>query len=112
MSVSPEDLETIRNAGVITDTRSYLFGEFKLPGVLTNDLANNREVIYNDAVAFPQKTISMSHVKRVKRGSGGSIRVLICSKWEYENSLNEELKNEILSMASKTTNLIQNESIF
>lgn len=46
----------------------------------------------------------MSHVKRVKRGSGGTIRVLICSKWEYENSLKEQLKNEILSLANKTTN--------
>ena len=44
MRVSPDDFETIRNAGAITDTTSFLFGEFKLPGVLTNDLANNHEV--------------------------------------------------------------------
>ena len=28
---------------MVTDTTSYMYGEFKQPGVLTNDLANNKE---------------------------------------------------------------------
>jgi len=95
MLVSPVDLEKIRNAGVVSDTTSFLFGEFKLPGVMTNDLANNREYRDNEA-AEPPKAVSMSHVKRVKKGSGSSLRVLICTKWEYENNVTEELKTEIL----------------
>ena len=43
MQLSDEDLHKIRYSGVVTDTASYMYGEFKQPGVLTNDLANNKE---------------------------------------------------------------------
>lgn len=100
MRVSPEAMAEIRNAGVVTDTTSPLFGEFKLPGVLTNDLVNNKE--FKDQLSEEmtrRQHISMSHVKRVKKASDGSLRVLICTKWQYENNLSDELKKEIRELA-------------
>ena len=35
-------MDRIRFQGVETDTTSFMYGEFKLPGVLTNDMANNK----------------------------------------------------------------------
>lgn len=43
----------------------------------------------------------MSHVKRVKKEVDGSLRVLICTKWQYENCLTEEFKTEIAELANR-----------
>ena len=60
--------------GVKLDQNSYLYGEFRLPDVLTNDLVNNKEF------KLPEiKLISMSHIKRVSRVKGKT-RVLVCSE--------------------------------
>ena len=46
--------------GVEANKDSFLYGEFRMPGVLTNDLVNNKE--FNNA---EQDTISMRHLKSV-----------------------------------------------
>lgn len=61
LKVSPEDMSLIKNAGVVTDTTSFLFGEFKLPGVLTNDLANNKEFKDLEEEAPLKQTIFVTH---------------------------------------------------
>lgn len=43
MQISDKDLEKVNFSGVISDPSSYLFGEFRQPGVLTNDLVHNRD---------------------------------------------------------------------
>ena len=99
MSLSREDLDKIRFAGLTTDTTSYMFGHFKLPGNDTNDLVNNLDYQPD----HKKTTISMSHVKRVYKHS--EARVLICSKWEYEYSLNQEVKKEIFKLANSANDL-------
>ena len=45
----------------------------------------------------------MSHVKRVKKDQkDGSLRVLICTKWEYETCLSEDLKKQVSELATRT----------
>lgn len=51
MRLSKEDYDTIRNADAVSDTSSYLYGEFQQPGVMTNDLANNKEHLDRHLVA-------------------------------------------------------------
>ena len=41
--ISEADLEHINMRGIESDKESYLYGEFRLPGVLTNDLVHNKE---------------------------------------------------------------------
>ena len=60
-----------------------------MPGVLTNDLANNKQFNATDS-----NTISMGTVKRVSRINNKS-RVLICSKFCWENVVNTEVKVKI-----------------
>ena len=61
--------------GVELDQNSYLYGEFRLPDALTNDLVNNKEF------KLPEmKSISMSHIKRVSRVESKT-RVLVCSEY-------------------------------
>ena len=36
-------MQKIKYLGVVTDSSSYMYGEFRQPGVLTNDLVNNKE---------------------------------------------------------------------
>ena len=67
--------------GVALNQNSYLYGEFRLPEVLTNDLVNNKEF------KFPEmKSISMSHIKRVSRVKGKT-RVLVCSEHCWQNQV-------------------------
>jgi hypothetical protein len=61
--ISKTDLEKIQMQGIEPDSKSFLYGEFRMPGVLTNDLVNNKEVINNSE----STSISMGHVKRVKK---------------------------------------------
>lgn len=43
----------------------------------------------------------MSHVKRVKKAGNGALRVLICSRWEYDTCMTGELKAEIEDLAGR-----------
>ena len=43
MKISDDDLEKVNFSGAVSDPCSFLFGEFRQPGVLTNDLVHNRD---------------------------------------------------------------------
>ena len=79
--------------GIESNKDSHLYGEFKMPGVLTNDLANNKQY-----TTFESNTISMNNVKRVARLNNKS-RVLICSKHCWENELASDDKARIGKLA-------------
>ena len=48
MKLGKSDMDLIRYADIVNDKSSYMYGYFKLPGVLTNDLANNTDYISDD----------------------------------------------------------------
>ena len=79
--------------GIELNSDSHLYGEFKMPGVLTNDLANNKQFTTSES-----NTISMNNVKRVARLNDKS-RVLICSKHCWENELSLDVKAKIGNLA-------------
>ena len=47
----------------------------------------------------------MSHVKRVHKLDGVPF-ALICTKWQFENDLQTELRAEIIKMATATHDLV------
>ena len=106
-------MQKIKFLGVVTDTASYMYGEFRQPGVLTNDLVNNKEYKKGKGeadepqVIEDQKTISMSHIKRVHcPPASGQRRILICSKSWYESEQFDcELKRQISLLAGATESL-------
>ena len=59
--------------GIDPNKESFLYGEFRMPGILTNDLVKNKEFTVIEA-----NTISMGHIKRVAKLKDQA-RVLICS---------------------------------
>ena len=92
-SISEADMKTIQMKGIEANKDSHLYGEFKMPGVLTNDLANNKQFTTSES-----NTISMNNVKRVARLNNKS-RVLICSKHCWENELAQDVKAMIGKLA-------------
>ena len=93
LRISEEDMKKIRMQGIESNEDHFLYGEFRMPGVLTNDLANNKEFNTTE-----NNAISMSHIKRVAR-INNEIRVMICSKFCWENELKPEIKAKIKELA-------------
>ena len=49
--------------GIESNSESYLFGEFRMPGVLTNDLANNKDFDTDRQIKTAMKVITQDLVK-------------------------------------------------
>ena len=91
--------------GIEFDESSFLYGKYRLPDALTNDLANNKEF-----KSDRERTLSMSHLKRVSR-VGGETRVLLCSMFCWESEVGKDVKGRIAEIANGNKNLLQDQQV-
>ncbi len=60
--IDEANMVKINMRGIESNEESFLYGEFRQPGALTNDLVNNKEFSNGK-----EETISMGHLKRIQK---------------------------------------------